>query len=191
MAHVITAVKGADRDLVPVRTALLSVSDKAGLVDFGRALSARGVLVRVGRRDEADALCATQMPAIDAQSAEAGRRSRAVALPLRDRPLPKLPAPPSSAQLLSTGGTATALREAGLAVKDVSDHTGFPEIQDGRVKTLHPKVGRGRLAELARSRRKHRGTDARTLGSAARTSCPARARADPRRPAGRPRQPEA
>ena len=44
-------------------------------------------------------------------------------------------------QLLSTGGTAKALRDAGLTVKDVSDHTGFPEIQDGRVKTLHPKVG--------------------------------------------------
>ena len=46
MAHVITAVKGADRDLVPVRTALLSVSDKTGLIDLGRALAARGVLVR-------------------------------------------------------------------------------------------------------------------------------------------------
>jgi phosphoribosylaminoimidazolecarboxamide formyltransferase/IMP cyclohydrolase len=43
-------------------------------------------------------------------------------------------------QLLSTGGTAKALRDAGFAVKDVSEHTGFPEIQDGRVKTLHPKV---------------------------------------------------
>src|SRR3546814_11410143 len=49
-------------------------------------------------------------------------------------------------ELLSTGGTAKALREAGLAVKDVSDHTGFPEMMDGRVKTLHPKVHGGLLA---------------------------------------------
>src|SRR5687767_8826593 len=43
-------------------------------------------------------------------------------------------------ELLSTGGTAKALRAAGLAVKDVSEETGFPEMLDGRVKTLHPKV---------------------------------------------------
>lgn len=43
-------------------------------------------------------------------------------------------------ELVSTGGTAKALRDAGLAVKDVSELTGFPEIMDGRVKTLHPKV---------------------------------------------------
>jgi phosphoribosylaminoimidazolecarboxamide formyltransferase/IMP cyclohydrolase len=72
-------------DLVPVRRALLSVSDKGGLIDLGRRLSARGV------------------------------------------------------ELLSTGGSARTLREAGIAVTDVSDVTGFPEIMDGRVKTLHPK----------------------------------------------------
>jgi phosphoribosylaminoimidazolecarboxamide formyltransferase/IMP cyclohydrolase len=49
-------------------------------------------------------------------------------------------------ELLSTGGTAKALREAGLEVKDVSDHTGFPEMMDGRVKTLHPMIHGGLLA---------------------------------------------
>jgi phosphoribosylaminoimidazolecarboxamide formyltransferase / IMP cyclohydrolase len=49
------------------------------------------------------------------------------------------------AEILSTGGTAKALREAGLTVKDVSEHTGFPEMMDGRVKTLHPKVHGGLL----------------------------------------------
>ncbi len=48
-------------------------------------------------------------------------------------------------QLLSTGGTAKLLRDAGLAVTDVSDYTGFPEMLDGRVKTLHPKVHGGIL----------------------------------------------
>ncbi|MEI6121953.1 MAG: bifunctional phosphoribosylaminoimidazolecarboxamide formyltransferase/IMP cyclohydrolase, partial [Opitutae bacterium] len=48
-------------------------------------------------------------------------------------------------QLLSTGGTAKILREAGLPVKDVSEHTGSPEIMEGRVKTLHPKVHGGLL----------------------------------------------
>ena len=76
---------------VAVRRALLSVSDKTGLLDLAKALAAHGV------------------------------------------------------ELLSTGGTAKALREAGLAVKDVSDHTGFPEMMDGRVKTLHPKVHGGLL----------------------------------------------
>ncbi len=75
-----------------IRRALLSVSDKAGLVDLGRALAARGV------------------------------------------------------ELVSTGGTAKALRDAGLAVRDVSDLTGFPEMMDGRVKTLHPMVHGGLLA---------------------------------------------
>ena len=74
-----------------IRRALLSVSDKAGLVELGQALAARGV------------------------------------------------------ELVSTGGTARALREAGLAVKDVSELTGFPEMMDGRVKTLHPKVHGGLL----------------------------------------------
>src|SRR5664280_3921194 len=48
-------------------------------------------------------------------------------------------------ELLSTGGTARMLREAGLKVKDISEHTGFPEMLDGRVKTLHPKVHGGLL----------------------------------------------
>ncbi|UNK41983.1 bifunctional phosphoribosylaminoimidazolecarboxamide formyltransferase/IMP cyclohydrolase [Luteimonas sp. S4-F44] len=82
---------------VQIRRALLSVSDKTGLLDLARALAARDV------------------------------------------------------ELLSTGGTAKALREAGLAVRDVSDVTGFPEIMDGRVKTLHPKVHGGLLGR--------RGTD--------------------------------
>ncbi|UUP17450.1 bifunctional phosphoribosylaminoimidazolecarboxamide formyltransferase/IMP cyclohydrolase [Nitratireductor thuwali] len=79
-------------DRVPVRRALLSVSDKAGIVDFARALSAKGV------------------------------------------------------ELVSTGGTSAAIAGAGLAVRDVSDLTGFPEIMDGRVKTLHPSVHGGLLA---------------------------------------------
>jgi phosphoribosylaminoimidazolecarboxamide formyltransferase/IMP cyclohydrolase len=78
-------------DILPVRRALLSVSDKTGLVEFGRFLAARG------------------------------------------------------AEILSTGGTARALREAGVPVKDVSEHTGFPEILDGRVKTLMPQVHGGLL----------------------------------------------
>jgi phosphoribosylaminoimidazolecarboxamide formyltransferase/IMP cyclohydrolase len=86
MAHIITAVKGSTADLRTIKTALLSVSDKRGLVELGSELASRGV------------------------------------------------------QLLSTGGTAKSLRDAGLPVTDVSDHTGFPEIMDGRVKTLHPKV---------------------------------------------------
>ena len=49
-------------------------------------------------------------------------------------------------EILSTGGSAGALREAGVEVKDVSDYTGFPEMMDGRVKTLHPKVHGGILA---------------------------------------------
>ncbi|MGV3479432.1 MAG: bifunctional phosphoribosylaminoimidazolecarboxamide formyltransferase/IMP cyclohydrolase [Sphingobium sp.] len=54
-----------------------------------------------------------------------------------------------SVELVSTGGTAKALRDAGLAVKDISDLTGFPEMMDGRVKTLHPKVHGGLLAVRA------------------------------------------
>ena len=79
-------------DLSPVRRALISVSDKTGLVAFATALAGMGV------------------------------------------------------ELLSTGGTARALREAGLAVRDVADVTGFPEMMDGRVKTLHPVVHGGLLA---------------------------------------------
>ncbi|HEY2082229.1 MAG TPA: bifunctional phosphoribosylaminoimidazolecarboxamide formyltransferase/IMP cyclohydrolase [Verrucomicrobiae bacterium] len=51
----------------------------------------------------------------------------------------------ANVELISTGGTAKALREAGLVVKDISEHTGFPEMLDGRVKTLHPKVHGGLL----------------------------------------------
>ncbi|ABD04796.1 phosphoribosylaminoimidazolecarboxamide formyltransferase / IMP cyclohydrolase [Rhodopseudomonas palustris HaA2] len=75
-----------------VTRALLSVSDKTGLVDFARALAGHGV------------------------------------------------------ELVSTGGTAKAIAAAGLPVKDVSEITGFPEMMDGRVKTLHPKVHGGLLA---------------------------------------------
>ena len=76
---------------VNIRRALLSVSDKAGLLDLARALLAHG------------------------------------------------------AELLSTGGTAAALREAGLAVKEVAEHTGVPEMLDGRVKTLVPSIHGGLL----------------------------------------------
>jgi len=75
----------------PIRRALLSVSDKTGIVEFARALQQRGV------------------------------------------------------ELLSTGGTARLLADAGLPVTEVSDYTGFPEMMDGRVKTLHPKVHGGIL----------------------------------------------
>lgn len=77
---------------VKIKRALLSVSDKNGLIEFAKELSAHGV------------------------------------------------------EILSTGGTAKAIKEAGVDVKDVSDHTGFPEMMDGRVKTLHPKVHGGILA---------------------------------------------
>ncbi|MEL6607631.1 MAG: bifunctional phosphoribosylaminoimidazolecarboxamide formyltransferase/IMP cyclohydrolase [Pseudomonadota bacterium] len=79
-------------NLVPLRRALLSVSDKTGILDLGRALADRGV------------------------------------------------------ELISTGGTAKALRDAGLDVKDISEITDFPEMMDGRVKTLHPVVHGGLLA---------------------------------------------
>jgi phosphoribosylaminoimidazolecarboxamide formyltransferase/IMP cyclohydrolase len=77
--------------MAKIQRALLSVSDKAGLVPFAQTLAAAGV------------------------------------------------------ELISTGGTARALREASLTVKDISEHTGFPEMLDGRVKTLHPKVHGGLL----------------------------------------------
>ncbi len=83
-------------DQLPIGRALLSVSDKTGLVDLASALRARGVT------------------------------------------------------LVSTGGTAQSLREADLAVTDVSDVTGFPEILDGRVKTLHPAIHAGILARQDR-----------------------------------------
>src|SRR3954451_24499190 len=80
-------------DLVPVRRALLSVSDKTGLAEFARALHQE---FRV--------------------------------------------------ELISTGGTARFLRDLGLPVTDVAQVTGFPEMMDGRVKTLHPKIHGGLLA---------------------------------------------
>ncbi|HEV7300444.1 MAG TPA: bifunctional phosphoribosylaminoimidazolecarboxamide formyltransferase/IMP cyclohydrolase [Tepidisphaeraceae bacterium] len=80
-------------DLVPVRRALISVSDKSGLAEFATAL-------------------------------------------VRE----------FNVELISTGGTAKFLREQGLAVVDVSEVTGFPEMMDGRVKTLHPKIHGGLLA---------------------------------------------
>lgn len=79
-------------NLAPLRRALLSVSDKTGLLDLARSLASRGI------------------------------------------------------EILSTGGTARTLREAGLQVIDVADVTGFPEMMDGRVKTLHPMVHGGLLA---------------------------------------------
>jgi phosphoribosylaminoimidazolecarboxamide formyltransferase/IMP cyclohydrolase len=78
-------------DIVQIRRALISVSDKTGLVPFAKALAAGGV------------------------------------------------------EILSTGGSAKALREAAVAVREVSDHTGFPEILDGRVKTLVPQIHGGIL----------------------------------------------
>ncbi len=85
------SIPRAMTDRIPVRRALLSVSDKAGIVEFARFLVAQG------------------------------------------------------AEVLSTGGTAAAIRAAGIPVKDVSEHTGFPEILDGRVKTLAPQVHGGLL----------------------------------------------
>ncbi len=86
-----TAPASVSVDLRPVRRALLSVTDKTGLVEFAKALASHGV------------------------------------------------------ELVSTGGTSKALRDAGLTVKDISELTGFPEMLDGRVKTLHPKVHGGIL----------------------------------------------
>jgi len=87
----------SEKSASPIRRALLSVSDKTGLIELASALAKLGI------------------------------------------------------ELLSTGGTARSLRDAGLAVRDVSDITGFPEIMDGRVKTLHPKIHGGLLGR--------RGTD--------------------------------
>jgi phosphoribosylaminoimidazolecarboxamide formyltransferase/IMP cyclohydrolase len=75
-----------------IERAIISVTDKSGVVDFAKALSKFGV------------------------------------------------------EILSTGGTAKALRQGGVSVKDISEYTGFPEMLDGRVKTLHPKVHGGLLA---------------------------------------------
>jgi len=81
-----------DPRAVKIKRALLSVSDKGGLVEFAKKLSEHGV------------------------------------------------------EIISTGGTAKAIKDAGIAVKDVSEHTGFPEMMDGRVKTLHPTVHGGILS---------------------------------------------
>lgn len=77
--------------MAKIKRAIISVTDKSGVVDFAKALSNFGV------------------------------------------------------QILSTGGTARALRDGGVQVTDISDYTGFPEMMDGRVKTLHPKVHGGLL----------------------------------------------
>ena len=77
--------------LQPVRRALISVSDKSGVVELARALAARSI------------------------------------------------------EILSTGGTARLLREAGLTVREVAEYTGFPEMMDGRIKTLHPRIHGGLL----------------------------------------------
>lgn len=91
MAHILTAVAGSQQDVVPITRALISVSDKTGIVDFCKFLASKDV------------------------------------------------------HLLSTGGTAKKLREAGLEVMDVSEYTASPECLDGRVKTLHPKIHGGLL----------------------------------------------
>ncbi len=93
MNHVTTptAPSAPAPSLKPIRRALLSVTDKSGLLEFAQALASHSV------------------------------------------------------ELVSTGGTAKALRDAGLTVRDISDLTGFPEMLDGRVKTLHPKVHGGIL----------------------------------------------
>ena len=83
-------------DLAGIERALISVSDKSGLIELGQALAGHGI------------------------------------------------------EILSTGGSAKALRDAGLKVIEVSDHTGFPEIMDGRVKTLHPSVLGGILGRRQR-----------------------------------------
>ena len=76
---------------LPIRRALISVSDKSGLVELGQNLEIRGI------------------------------------------------------EILSTGGSAATLRQAGVVVTEVSDHTGSPEIMGGRIKTLHPKIHGGLL----------------------------------------------
>src|SRR5580692_612024 len=89
-------------DLLPIRRALLSVSDKTGLIELARTLQAFGIA------------------------------------------------------LISTGGTHKALHDDGLQVQEIADVTGFPEMLDGRVKTLHPRVHAGILA--VRSDAKHMAT---------------------------------
>ena len=81
----------SDAGLAPLRRALISVSDKTGIIEFAKALATGGV------------------------------------------------------EILSTGGTCRLLKEEGVTVVEVSDHTGFPEMMDGRVKTLHPRIHGGIL----------------------------------------------
>ena len=78
--------------MAKIKTALISVSDKTGVIELAKGLADLGV------------------------------------------------------KILSTGGTAKSIRDNGVDVTDVSEHTGFPEIMDGRVKTLHPKIHGGLLA---------------------------------------------
>jgi len=92
MAHILSSVEGSVVDLVSIKRALISVSDKTNLIGLVESLIAHNV------------------------------------------------------EIISTGGTANAIRNAGLPVIEISDYTGSPEILDGRVKTLHPKVHGGLLA---------------------------------------------
>merc|ERR1719410_1528157 len=92
MAHVLSAVEGDIVDIVPIKRALISVSDKTNIVELASFLDSKGV------------------------------------------------------EILSTGGTAKVIRNAGVPCLDVSSLTEFPECLDGRVKTLHPKVHGGLLA---------------------------------------------
>jgi len=125
--------------LRPIRRALLSVSDKTGLVDFARELHTKyGVeLIATGGTKKVLADAGTPRPrrALLSVSDKAGLADFARGLAAR------------GFELVSTGGTARALREAGLPVTDVSAVTGFPEILDGRVKTLHPAIHAGILAD--------------------------------------------
>src|ERR1700704_4346282 len=97
-------------DLARIERALISVSDKEGLVELGKALAAHGI------------------------------------------------------KILSTGGSARALRDAGLKVIEVSDHTGFPEIMDGRVKPLQPAIHGGILARRTDAGHKQAMSDHRIAG---------------------------
>ena len=92
MSHTLSSLSGSEEDKIAIRRALISVSNKTGIVELCNVLRGFGV------------------------------------------------------ELLSTGGTAEALRNANIPVTDVSSFTGFPEILDGRVKTLHPKIHGALLA---------------------------------------------
>lgn len=90
-SHILQSVQGQQLDLVQIRRALISVSDKSNILGLVEVLTSFNI------------------------------------------------------EILSTGGTANTIRDAGFMVKDVGDYTGSPEILDGRVKTLHPKVHGGLL----------------------------------------------